>query len=56
MKILHIFKTEPDEKIKTLADAWHGQNEVTKFYLYQKPVDYDQLIVLIFENDRVLCW
>ncbi|MBW2053298.1 MAG: hypothetical protein JRG97_12970 [Deltaproteobacteria bacterium] len=56
MKILHIFKAEPDDVTDTLVEAWGGINEVTRICLYQKPVDYDQLIGLIFESDRVLCW
>jgi len=56
MKVLHIFKTEPDETVKTLAQAWNEGREVTEFHLYQNPVDYDRLIDLIFENEKVLSW
>lgn len=56
MKVLHIYKSEPDEKVKTLAAAWKEGNEVVEFHLYQSPVDYERLIDLIFESDKVLSW
>jgi len=56
MKILHIFKSEPDTVTETLVKAWDEKNRVTKFYLYKNPVNYDQLIDLIFESDKVFCW
>ena len=56
MKVLHIYKTEPDEAVQTLARAWNDGNEVTEFHLHQTPVDYERLIDLIFENDNVLSW
>ena len=56
MKILHIFKNQPDKVTETLVQGWDEQNEVTRFYLYKRPVDYSRLLDLIFENEKVLCW
>jgi hypothetical protein len=57
MKILHILKTEPDADTRVLVSALgmaHGQ-ESTVIRL-DDSTDYEQLIDLIFEHDRVITW
>jgi len=58
MKILHIYKTEPDNTTKTLADIVSEGKEITEFPLYQGDPDYGRLIDLIFEHDHdnVISW
>lgn len=56
MKILHIFKSPPDSAVKSLAQAWNEGCEVAEVHLYLTPVDYDRLVDLIFESDKVLTW
>ena len=56
MKILHIYRKNPDETVRVLAEAWNEENEVKEFHLYEAPVDYDALIELVFESDKVLSW
>jgi hypothetical protein len=56
MKILHVFKSEPDAVIKKLIDPLSKGNKARQFKLYQGDVDYDKLVVLVFENDKVICW
>ncbi|MBU2546907.1 MAG: hypothetical protein KKB20_00725 [Proteobacteria bacterium] len=56
MKVLHIFRSDPDETVRLLSSRWNDGTETTEFCLDQPPVDYDRLVTLIFENDRVLCW
>ena len=56
MKILHIFKSKPDDDTLTLTAAWAAGHEVREFHLHQDPVDYEELVDLIFESDRVLSW
>ena len=56
MKLLHVLKSEPDEVIKTLMNASSEGNEVREFELFAKDVDYDNLVALIFENDKVISW
>ena len=58
MKILHIYKTEPDNTAKTLAGIVSQGKEITEFSLYQGEPDYGQLIDLIFEHDHdnVISW
>jgi hypothetical protein len=58
MKILHIYKTEPDDTTKTLSAIVSEGKEITEFPLYQGEPDYGQLIDLIFEHDHdnVISW
>ena len=57
MKILHILKTEPDDKTNALISAFgmpHSQ-ESTVFRL-DDSTDYEELIDTIFEYDKVITW
>jgi hypothetical protein len=56
MKILQIFKSEPDAVIKKLMETVSKDNEARQFGMYQGDVDYDKLVKLIFEHDTVICW
>ncbi len=57
MKILHILKTEPDDGTNTLVSVLsmpHGQDAtVTRL---DDLTDYEELIDLIFEHDKVITW
>lgn len=56
MKTLYILKTEPDEKTKALVPALAGSEEedTTLFRLYEEPADYEKLLDLIFEHEKVI--
>ncbi len=56
MKILHIFKTEPDQVTNTLVEVISKGEEITTFELYKDDVDYGRLLDLIFEHDKVITW
>lgn len=56
MKILHILKSEPDEPMKTLMGLLSQGEQDTRFALYENRADYDRLIDLIFEHDKVVSW
>ena len=56
MKILNIFKSEPDSVTKTLVDIVSQDEEATSFSLYGEDPDYETLLDLIFENDNIISW
>jgi len=56
MKCLHILKSEPDENTRRLIEILSGGEEPELFPLYEGEVDYDKLLELIFERDRVISW
>ena len=56
MKILCVFRSPVDETTRTLSQAWEQEHEVTDFVLTDKDVDYDRLVDLCFQNDRIVTW
>lgn len=56
MKTLHLVKTEPDNNIKTLIDIFSEGEEATLFNLYEPRTDYDELLNLIFDHDKIISW
>jgi len=56
MKVLHIYKTEPDQTTKTLVNILSEGQEATEFELFKDDVDYEKLLDLIFEHDKVVTW
>lgn len=56
MKVLFIYKTEPDEITKLLCKKLGEGNEVIEFNLYDNNVDYNKLLDLVFEADKVITW
>ncbi len=56
MKILHVLKSEPDAVIKKVMEPVSKDHEARQFEMYQGDVDYDKLVELIFEHDKVICW
>ncbi len=56
MKILHILRTEPEQMVQLFIDALSREGENREIRLYEDPVDYDQLIIEIFENQKVVSW
>jgi hypothetical protein len=56
MKILHLFKKEPNDEVKKLMEIMSEGEETKQFDLYKGDVNYDQLIDLIFEHDKVVTW
>ena len=56
MKLLHILKSEPDERARTLMDILSEGEEATEFILYEEAADYEKLIDMIFEHEKVITW
>jgi hypothetical protein len=55
MRILHILKTAPDHNTRVLVDILSA-DETTIFNLFEERPDYEKLIDLIFENDKIISW
>jgi len=55
MKVVYIFRSEPDETTKNLAEVLAKDCEVFEFKLYED-VDYQELAKKILESDKVICW
>lgn len=56
MKVLHVLKSEPDDITKALIKPSSEGDEAQQFELFGENPDYDELVRLVFENDKVICW
>jgi hypothetical protein len=56
MKILNVYKSEPDETVKKLVEIVTRDRETDTFNLNTESPDYDALVEKIFEADQTICW
>lgn len=56
MKVLQIFRTEPDNSVQKLSEFVARENEAAVAVLYQGEVDWPKLVDDIFAHDKVICW
>jgi hypothetical protein len=56
MKILNIYRSEPDATTNTLVEIITRDRESDSFYLNTDKPDYDKLVDMIFEADQTVCW
>jgi len=56
MKILNVYRSEPDDVTKKLIEIVTRDRESDEFYLNVVKPDYDQLIEKIFAADQTISW
>jgi hypothetical protein len=56
MKILNIYRSEPDETVKKLVEIVTRDREAESYTLYTDTPDYDKLVDMIFEADQTISW
>jgi hypothetical protein len=56
MKILNIYKSEPDATVKKLVEIVTRDRESDIFYLNTESPDYDALVEKIFSADQTISW
>lgn len=56
MKILNVYKSEPDETVKKLVEIVTRDRETDTFDLNVESPDYDALVDKIFAADQTICW
>ncbi len=61
MKLLYLYRFEPTEGTgtegtKKLSEMMAKGNEVTEVKLYEGEPDYDKLVEMIWEADKVISW
>jgi len=56
MKILQVYRTEPNDDVKTLVEILNRDRDADEFKLYGDNPDYDELITKIFDADKNVCW
>ncbi len=56
MKILHVYRSEPDDTTKKLVEIVGRDRDVDSFDLNVDEPDYSALVDKIFEADQTICW
>lgn len=56
MKILNVYRSEPDDTVKQLVEIVSRDRETESFNLMDSDPDYDALVDKIFEADQTICW
>jgi len=56
MKILQIYRTEPNDDVKTLVEILNRDRDADEFKLYGDNPNYDELVAKIFDADKNVCW
>lgn len=56
MKILNIYRSEPDETVKKLVEIVTRDRDSESFDLHADSPDYDLLVEKIFEADQTISW
>lgn len=56
MKVLNVYRSEPDEVVKKLVSIVTRDREEDSFDLNVETPDYDALVDKIFAADQTICW
>lgn len=56
MKILSVYRSEPDDTVKKLVEIVTREREADSFDLMVENPDYSALVDKIFEADQTICW
>ncbi len=56
MKVLHIYRSKPDENIKDLVEVSTNGDRTKVAELYQDDIDWRALVDDIFDHDKIICW
>ena len=56
MKMLQVYRSEPNEVVKTLVEILNRDREADEFCLYEENPNYDELVSKIFAADKTVCW
>lgn len=56
MKVLNVYRSEPDETTKKLVEIVTRDRDSDSFDLNVDAPDYDQLVDKILDADKTICW
>ncbi len=56
MKMLQVYRSEPNDVVKTLVEILNRDREAEEFCLYEENPNYDELVSKIFAADKTVCW
>lgn len=56
MKLLNIYRSQPNDEVKKLAEIVSEGREAQAFELHVDAPDYDKLVDMLWEADQAICW
>ncbi len=56
MKILNVYRSEPDDTTNKLVTIVSEGNESESYDLNVDAPDYDKLVDMVFDADKTICW
>lgn len=56
MKVLNVYRSEPDATVKKLVEIVTRDRESDSFDLNVASPNYDELVDKIFAADQTICW
>ena len=56
MKVLNVYRSEPDTTVQKLVEIVTRDREADTFDLNVDAPDYDTLVEKIFSADQTICW
>ncbi len=56
MKVLNVYRSEPDDTVKKLVEIVTRDRDSDSFDLNVDNPDYDALVDKILEADQTICW
>lgn len=55
-KILHVYRSNPDDTTKKLVEILNRDREAKEFSLCVANPNYDMLVQMIFDADQTVSW
>jgi hypothetical protein len=56
MKILHVYRSEPNDDVKKLVEIVSEGRDNESFNLNVESPDYDKLVDMVWGADQTICW
>jgi len=56
MKLLHVYRSEPNDDTKKLVEIVSEGRDAESFNLNVESPDYDKLVDMVFAADQTICW
>jgi hypothetical protein len=56
MKVLNVYRSEPDATVKKLVEIVSRDRQADSFKLNVDKPNYDELVDKIFAADQTICW
>lgn len=56
MKVLHLFKSKPDQLVLDIMEKSCQNTECKSVELFASDINWEVVVDEIFKHDKVICW